>query len=65
MLLSTWAHSLHIIDTQETAHEFGLKLQSKAQVGEDLRINAEISPYKDSDFSDGIRHWLLLSYALR
>ncbi len=60
----TWAHYLHIVDTLETAHEFGLKLQPDTPAGENLQADVEIDPYKNNSFSEIIRHWLPLSYAL-
>lgn len=60
----TWAHYLHIIDTLETAHEFGLKLEPAASANKDLRSTLDIDPYSSNDFSEIIRHWLPLSYAL-
>jgi hypothetical protein len=60
----TWAHYLHIIDTIETAHEFGLKVHPSASDNERLQTDIETNPYRTKDFRKIIQHWLPLTYAL-
>ncbi len=60
----TWAHYLHIIDTLETAQQFGI--QVKAQVGnsDELRSEHSFDPYRQDDFSPILEHWLPLAFAM-
>jgi len=60
----TWAHYLHIIDTLETAHEFGIKIHPQVTDNKKLHTDVEISPYDSKSFRNIIEHWLPLTYAL-
>lgn len=60
----TWAHYLHIIDTLETAHEFGLTISPQVSNNKHLQANVEINPYDSKKFDNVIQHWLPLTYAL-
>lgn len=60
----TWAHYLHIIDTLETAHEFGLTITPVVRTAKNLRTDVEVNPYDSKNFEHVIRHWLPLTYAL-
>lgn len=60
----TWAHYLHIIDTLETAHEFGIKIQPQVADRKGLHTNTAIDSYDSRDFANIIKHWLPLTYAL-
>lgn len=60
----TWAHYLHIIDTLETAHAFGMKIAPHVSNNKNLKTNTDISPYDGKTFDHIIQHWLPLTYAL-
>jgi len=60
----TWAHYLHIVDTLETAHEFGIQIQPHISDNKGLRVNADLNPYDSKSFDNIIKHWLPLTYAL-
>ncbi len=60
----TWAHYLHIIDTLETAHGFGLTVAPHIANNQGLKSNVKINPYNSKEFSTVIQHWLPLTYAL-
>ncbi len=60
----TWAHYLHIIDTLETAHEFGLTIAPQVSNNKNLQTRMEINPYDSKKFDNVIQHWLPLTYAL-
>jgi len=60
----TWAHYLHIIDTLETAREFGLQVHPHLTDDEHLQTDVEINPYLAKNFRSIIEHWLPLTYAL-
>ncbi|HRP95008.1 MAG TPA: putative zinc-binding peptidase [Rhodocyclaceae bacterium] len=59
----TWAHYLHIVDTLETAYQYGLRIRPRA--GDDTTdVNHDFDPYHESDFAPLIEHWLPLTFAL-
>ena len=60
----TWAHYLHIVDTTETASEFGLAVRPKVGTSATLYVEAGIDPYGEADFRVVLAHWLPLTYAL-
>jgi hypothetical protein len=60
----TWAHYLHIVDTTETAAEFGLSVRPKVGTSADLYVEDGIDPYGQADFRVVLAHWLPLTYAL-
>jgi hypothetical protein len=60
----TWAHYLHIIDTLETAREFGLQVHPHLTDDEQLQTDVEINPYLTENFRSIIENWLPLTYAL-
>ena len=60
----TWAHYLHITDTLETAHEFGIKVRPQVSNSKELQTNVGINVYDSKNFSNILKHWLPLSYAL-
>jgi hypothetical protein len=62
----TWAHYLHIIDTLETASSFGVSIHPKIADSSSSIINADIrvDPYNVENFSEIIRLWLPLTFAL-
>jgi hypothetical protein len=60
----TWAHYLHIVDTLETAHEFGIKVKPQVSNSKHLQTDVEINVYDSKNFNNILKHWLPLSYAL-
>lgn len=60
----TWAHFLHIIDTLETAASFGLDIAPKTDVSGDLSTAVAIDPYRSSDITSIIDHWVPVSIML-
>ncbi|MGH1350569.1 MAG: zinc-binding metallopeptidase family protein [Methyloligellaceae bacterium] len=59
----SWAHYLHLIDTLETAHAFGLRIRPR--VGdEEHQGTADFDPYHRKDFDELIDAWLPLTYAV-
>jgi len=60
----TWAHYLHIVDTTETAAEFGLAVRPKVGSSAALYVEDGIDPYGEADFRVVLAHWLPLTYAL-
>jgi hypothetical protein len=60
----TWAHYLHIIDTLETAYQFGIQIRPKAGENNVLEAAPGYDPYHQEDIDSLIRHWLPVSFAL-
>ena len=60
----SWAHYLHIVDTTETAAEFGLSVRPRVGTSADLYVETGIDPYREADFRVVLAHWLPLTYAL-
>jgi len=60
----TWAHYLHIIDTVETANEFGISVRPQVSNSKELQTNVGINVYDSKNFNNILKHWLPLSYAL-
>lgn len=59
----TWAHYLHIVDTLETAYQYGLRIRPRA--GDDTRdVSHDFDAYHQSDFGALIEHWLPLTFVL-
>ena len=63
----TWAHYLHILDTLQTAHAFGLDVNPRA-AADDQHLRAAITedPYEVevADFKRIMAHWLPLTFAM-
>jgi hypothetical protein len=61
----TWAHYLHVMDTLETAHSFGLRINPSA-VSKDEMLMAEygLDPFKVKNFQRLIDLWIPLTVAL-
>jgi hypothetical protein len=59
----TWAHYLHIVDTLQTAHAFGLRVHPEAA---DDQLHADIieEPYAQPDFQRIMAQWLPLTFAM-
>jgi hypothetical protein len=60
----SWAHYLHIVDTTETAAEFGLSVRPRVGTSAGLYVETGIDPYREADFRVILAHWLPLTYAL-
>jgi hypothetical protein len=60
----TWAHYLHIVDTLETAHAFGLGVHPALGPRELLTVEADFDPYLPTAFERLIEAWLPLTYAV-
>lgn len=46
----TWAHYLHLLDTVETAHYFGIKIEPNLKDKKHLRMKSIVDPYEESSF---------------
>ena len=61
----TWAHYLHIVDTLETAHSFGLRLEPEPDNDtSDLTVEITSDPYRQKRFSKIIKQWMPLTIAM-
>jgi hypothetical protein len=60
----TWAHYLHIVDTLETAHAFGLRVRPGEEADPALSMEIDFDPYHQRDFDALMRAWLPLTYAV-
>jgi hypothetical protein len=60
----SWAHYLHIVDTLETAWQFGLRLKPRIENEDRLDTQKILDPYVDGDFQKLIQHWFPLTIAL-
>jgi len=60
----TWAHYMHIVDTLETAHVFGVSIDPLENEGDRLRVVADFDPYDVESISRLIDAWQPLSFAL-
>ena len=59
----TWAHYLHMVDTLETAHSFGLGLRPKPEAGTPQR-SAGTRRLGFGDFDELMQTWVPLTMAL-
>ncbi len=66
----SWAHTLHMADTLETAHSFGVDLRPRSISGRDgaerseRRLEAHTRDLDFADFDGVVRAWVPLSVAL-
>lgn len=60
----TWAHYLHILDTLETAYEFGLRIRPRGETDPALIKELDADPYVQQDFDRLIALWLPLTYGV-
>ena len=60
----TWAHYLHIVDTLETAENFGISMEHELPDGDVNRAAPDFNPYVIDDFEPLMEHWLPLTFAL-
>ncbi len=57
----SWAHVLHMLDTLETAVQFGVSLQSE---NPDTTARARLDPFTHDNFQDIYDQWVPLTFAL-
>ncbi|HRQ48805.1 MAG TPA: putative zinc-binding metallopeptidase, partial [Rhodocyclaceae bacterium] len=60
----SWAHYLHIVDTLETAYQFGLRSRPRAGDSSAPGVAHDFDPYNLDDFEPLIEQWLPLTFAL-
>jgi hypothetical protein len=60
----TWAHYLHIVDTLETAQQFGLQIRPHVGDGDALGGRIDFDPHDQDAFESLIEPWLPLTFAL-
>jgi hypothetical protein len=60
----TWAHYLHVVDTMETAWQFGIGIRPKAGHDAVERVRHDFDPYRAENIDTLIEHWLPLTFAL-
>lgn len=60
----TWAHYLHMIDTLETAYQFGMRFLAPTRSGEPQEPLMTFAPYQQTSFAILIDYWLPLTVAL-
>jgi len=60
----SFAHYLHMADTLETAHSFGLQLWPQAERRSAMAASASFDPYGDVGFGTLIETWLPLVFAV-
>ncbi|MDF1813976.1 MAG: putative zinc-binding metallopeptidase [Verrucomicrobiales bacterium] len=48
----TWAHYFHIVDTADTAFDFGISLAPRNRALKNLRLKAKFDPYKYKKFKN-------------
>ncbi len=60
----TWAHYLHIVDTLETAQQFGVRVQPRGGDSTRMRTGHLFDPYAQRDFQPILDHWLPLAFAM-
>jgi hypothetical protein len=57
----TWAHYLHIVDTLEMAHDFGLGIAPIADKTGDLAAEVNFDPYRSTDIQAMMGAWVPLT----
>ena len=60
----TWAHYLHIVDTLETAHAFGLSTRPAVTKGDELDASVDFDPYRAQAMMRLTESWLPLTVAV-
>jgi hypothetical protein len=60
----TFAHYLHIVDTLETAHAFGLQVRPRIRDNEDLSTAIDFDPHRMRDIGKLIDAWLPICFAV-
>lgn len=60
----TWAHYLHLVDTLETASQFGLITRPKTGDDAQTTVYRDFDPYSEAQMATLIEHWLPLTFAV-
>ncbi|GAB3249022.1 putative zinc-binding peptidase [Larkinella harenae] len=60
----TWAHYMHILDTLETAHAFGLSVRFQSVVDAVGAVEEKVDPYDPEDFKTLMDLWGPLAFAM-
>jgi hypothetical protein len=60
----TWAHYLHLVDTLETAHAFGLRTEPRVTRGSEFAATIPFDPYDVGRLDQLIEAWLPLTFAV-
>lgn len=60
----TWSHYLHMLDTLETAWQFGFRTNPRAANTEMLQSEPDVDPYQAADFDNLVGQWLPFTVAL-
>ena len=60
----TWAHYLHLVDTLETAHYFGMRISPQIGRGAEFATAIDFDPYDGVAFEAMIAAWLPLTMAV-
>lgn len=60
----TWAHYLHIVDTLETAHAFGMQIDPLVEADETLAADIVFNAYQQTNFDRLIETWLPVAFAM-
>ena len=60
----TFAHYLHIVDTLETAHAFGIQVHPRIRESDDLSTDVDFDPHRMRDVSKLIDAWLPICFAV-
>ncbi|SBT17153.1 hypothetical protein MGA5115_01243 [Marinomonas gallaica] len=59
----TWAHYFHILDTLETAYEFGIQIQPVHGTHPSLVTQITLDPYQHQNFDELLNQYLPLTFA--
>ncbi|WP_281301249.1 MULTISPECIES: putative zinc-binding peptidase [unclassified Iodidimonas] len=59
-----WAHYMHMVDTLETAHHFGMRVSPRTTTIAKTMTTADFDPYGEPDFQAIIGTWLPLTHAV-
>lgn len=60
----TWAHYLHMVDTLETAYQFGLSIRPQVGANAALILEQDFNPYHAEVFATIMEVWIPLTLAL-
>jgi len=60
----TWAHYMHIVDTVEIAHAFGIRVRPDLAGNDVPATDMNINPYQTSTMKEIIDAWLPLTFAV-
>jgi hypothetical protein len=59
-----WAHYLHIVDTLETAYQYGLSIRPVSGNEDPSAVRPDFDAYREPDFDAIVEHWFPLTFAL-